>query len=168
MVDRAQVGMGSVARHETIFPLHHHAQMLVVQQQDFDGKVFAVAGCQFLDIHLETAVAIDVDDGGVGECHLGTHGRGQSKAHGPEPGTGEPGARGLEFVELGHPHLMLPDPRRDDRLAIVGLLPEFRDGVLLQDAVEFLIVFEGELGLPLLALIDPGGDFQFGAAPRPW
>ena len=33
-----------------------------VVEEDFDRKVFTVAGCHFLDVHLETAIPVDVDD----------------------------------------------------------------------------------------------------------
>ena len=90
MVDRSQVRVGPVAGHEPIFPLDDHAQMLIVQQQHFDRQILAVAGGQFLDIHLKTAVAIDIDDQGVRMGGLGAHRGGQTESHRSQPGTGQP------------------------------------------------------------------------------
>ena len=53
--------MGPVARHEAVFPLHHHAQVLIIQQQHFDGQVLAVTRRKLLNIHQKAAVTIDVD-----------------------------------------------------------------------------------------------------------
>ena len=161
MVDRAQVGVSAIAGHEPIFPLHDHAQVLVIEQQHFHRQVFAVAGGQFLDVHLEAAVAIDIDDDRVGMSGLSADSRRQSEPHRAQPGTGEPRAWRGEFVVLSDPHLMLPHTRRDDRLPVVCLIPQFRDGMLLQNAIELLVVVERIFGLPLQALIDPGGNFFF-------
>ena len=73
VLDRAEIRVRSVAFHEPVFPLHNHSQMLIVEQQNFDREVFAVASGQFLDVHLETAVAIDVNAKGIGMSGLCAH-----------------------------------------------------------------------------------------------
>ena len=75
VVDRAEVRVGPVALHEAVFPLHDHAEVLVVEQQHFHGQVFAEAGGQLLDVHLEAAVAVDIDHEAIGELALHAHRR---------------------------------------------------------------------------------------------
>jgi hypothetical protein len=43
MIDRAKVRVSSATGIEPVFPLHDHAQMLIVQQQDFHRQLFAGA-----------------------------------------------------------------------------------------------------------------------------
>ena len=59
---RLDVGVGAIALVKTVFPLHHHAQVLIVQQQHLDRQFFGISAGQFLNVHQKTAVAIDVDD----------------------------------------------------------------------------------------------------------
>ena len=73
--------MGPVALHEAVFPLHDHAQVLVVEQQHLHRQLLAEAGGQLLDVHLEAAVAVDVDHEPVGELALRAHRGGQAEAH---------------------------------------------------------------------------------------
>ena len=58
----AEVGVAAIALEEAVLPLHHHAQVLVVQQQHLDRQLLGEAAGQLLHVHQETAVAVDVDD----------------------------------------------------------------------------------------------------------
>ncbi len=61
MVGIAEVGVTAVAGVEVVLPLHHHAEVLIVQDDGFRVDFFDVRGGQFLDVHQERAVAIDVN-----------------------------------------------------------------------------------------------------------
>ena len=135
MVNRPQVGVSAIAFHESIFPLHDHAQMLIVQQQDLHRQFFAIARRQLLDIHLEAAVAVDIDHQRTGMGGLHAHRGGQPETHGAQPGAGEPMSRLIEFVELSGPHLMLADAHRHVGVAVARQLGQLVDRVLLQDPV---------------------------------
>jgi len=58
----AQVGVAAVAGVEIILPLHHHAEVLVVQDDGLGGDFFDVRGGEFLNVHQEGAVAVNVND----------------------------------------------------------------------------------------------------------
>ena len=73
VVNRSEVSMGPVSAHEPIFPLHDHTEMLVVQQQHLHRQFFAEAGRQFLDIHLKTAIPVDINHQRIGMRRLGAH-----------------------------------------------------------------------------------------------
>ena len=113
---------------------------------------------KLLDVHLEAAVAIDIDHEAIGELALHAHRGGQAEAHRAEAAAREERARAVELVELGGPHLVLADADGDHRIAIVRELPQFADGVLLQDAGEVFVVVERFFLLPRLALLDPVGN----------
>ncbi len=53
--------MSPVAAHESIFPLNYHSEVLVVEQQNLHGQFLAMQSRQFLNVHLETTIAIDID-----------------------------------------------------------------------------------------------------------
>ena len=72
--------MAAVAFVEAIFPLHDHAEMLVVQDQRFGGDLLDVRGGEFLHVHEERAVAIDVDDLLVRAGHLRAQWRRDSRS----------------------------------------------------------------------------------------
>lgn len=153
--------MGSVALHEPVFPLDDHAEVLVVEQEDFDGQFLAEAGGEFLDVHLETTVAIDIDNERVRMSGLGAHGGGQSESHRAESAAAHPGSRVAEFVELGSPHLVLADADGDVGFSLGGDIGERLDRMLLQDAVEFGVVCERVLDLHFVAVFLPIRDIGF-------
>ena len=154
VVDRAEVGVGPVARVEPVLPLDDHAEVLVVQHDHLDRQVLAVDRGQLLDVHQEAAVAVDVDDQGVGEGGLGPHRGGQAEAHRAEAAGGDPGPRPLELGPLGGPHLVLADAGGHDELAL-GQLRELVDDVLGQDHVVALVVGHRVGGAPLVDLLVP-------------
>ena len=56
----AQVSVGTVSLVEAILPLHHHTQVLVVQDHHLHFQLLD-GGCgQLLAVHQETAIAINV------------------------------------------------------------------------------------------------------------
>ena len=95
--------MGPVARVEAVFPLHDHAEMLVVEHDHLDRQLFAVKRGQLLDVHEKTAVAVDVDDQPIGKGGLGAHRGRKAITHRPQPARGDPGARVLEASPLRRP-----------------------------------------------------------------
>src|SRR6266542_6180885 len=146
-------------------PLAHHAVTAVVADDGLDGKPLAEACGQLLAVHLERAVAVDVDDELVGVGGLHAHGRREAVAHGPQSPRRAPAPGVLEPVVLGGPHLMLPDSGHDERLAL-GRVRDLLDHVLGLDDLVAPVVAQREvvlprrdLGRPLLAdLGDGGGD----------
>ena len=158
VMDGPQVGVSPVTLEEAIFPLHHHAQMLVVQQQHLDRQTLAMAGRQFLDVHLETAIAVDVDYQRIRKGHLGSHRRWQAEAHRAQARAGEPSSGAAELVELGGPHLVLTDAYGNDRIPVLRLSRQFGDGMLLQNPIKRLVVLERIVRLPVLQLVDPSFD----------
>ena len=139
---------------EPVLPLHDHAQVLVVEHDDLDRQLLAMDGGQLLDIHEEAAVAVDVDDQGVGEGGLGAHRGGQAIAHRSQSARGDPGPRVLEPAPLRGPHLVLADAGRHDELAL-RQVRELIDDVLGHDQVVALIVGHRVAGPPLVDLLMP-------------
>ncbi len=80
-VHGAEVSMSAVALVKPVFPLDHHAQVLIIEHDHLDGQLLAIDGCELLDIHQEAAVAVDVDDQGAGEGGLGAHRGRQAVTH---------------------------------------------------------------------------------------
>jgi hypothetical protein len=101
-------------------------------------------GSQFLDVHLEAAVSADRPDPFIrpGQFHADRHG--QCAAHGAGTPGGKPAVGGLEIVEAGQDHLVLPHIADDD------IFPLGQVGQL-----SAVMVFQQ---LPLLA--DAGGDLR--------
>ena len=66
----AKVRVAAVRIVKAIFPLNDHAEMLVVDDHRLGRDAFDVGCGQFLDVHQERAVAIDIDDLFVGKCDL--------------------------------------------------------------------------------------------------
>ena len=77
--------MRPIALKESVFPLHHHAKVLVIEEQHFDGNIFAVARREFLDVHEDAPVAVDVHHERLRVSHLCAHGRRQTEAHRAKP-----------------------------------------------------------------------------------
>ena len=62
MYPSSKIGVAAVGFVETVLPLHHHPQMLIVEDEDLKIHVLNLGCCHFLAIHEEAAVAIDVHD----------------------------------------------------------------------------------------------------------
>ena len=166
--------MAAVTRVETVFPLHHHAEVLVVEDDGFGGDFLDVGGGQLLDVHEERAVAVDVHDLFMRERHFGSQSSREAVTHGAEAGAGEELAGVFELVELTGPHLVLAHAGGDDGFA-TGEFIEHLDGHLREDDFAFFAgqvvvhvlglehffgdrIAERGLGLPGRDLIVPGGE----------
>src|SRR5260370_42621228 len=117
----SEVSVSAVAFEEAVFPLHHHPQMLIVEQHHFHRQLLAIGASELLDIHQEAAVAVYVDYGLERMSGLSSHGGRQTEAHRSQSAARKPGPRRIEMVVLSGPHLVLAHPRCDDRL--IQLLP---------------------------------------------
>ena len=89
--------MAAISAVKAIFPLHDHAEMLVVQDDRLCRDPLDVRGRQFLNVHQEGAVAIDVDDLFVRVCHLRAQRRRVAKAHRAQARRGDEGARRMKL-----------------------------------------------------------------------
>lgn len=56
----AKVGVGPVLLVEAILPLHHHAQVLVVQDEHLHIQLLYKGGGQLLAVHQKAAVPVNV------------------------------------------------------------------------------------------------------------
>ena len=146
--------MTPVALIEPVFPLHHHPEPLVVQDHAFGRDPFHVGESQFLDVHQEGTVSVDVDHLAVRKRHLGADGRRVPVPHRAQPGRGEERAWLVEVVELAGPHLVLAHTRGDDRVAF-GQLVQKPDRVLRLNHIFRVVEREGEPLLPLVDLVVP-------------
>ena len=81
MINRSQICVRTTTGHKPIFPLHDHPKVLVVEQQDFDRQLFTMQSGQFLNVHLERTVAVDIDNDCVRMSGLNTHCGWETEAH---------------------------------------------------------------------------------------
>ena len=141
-------GRGSVALlEEQVLPLLDHAQELVVEDDDLHVEVVLFHHGQFLERHLETAVAGDIDHRGVRISEGGPDGGREPETHGAQPARGDPSAWLVEAVILGRPHLVLAHLGRDDGIALGQAVDLFHRelgqdgpvGVLLERQRMFLV-----------------------------
>ena len=159
----AEEGVSAVAVVKTVLPLHHHAEVLVVEDDGLGRDFFDVGAGQFLHVHEERTVAVDVDDFDVGAGDFGAHGGGITEAHGAEPGGRDESARFLEIVKLPGPHLVLSDTGGEDGFAF-GQFVELLDDVLRLDGVVGVFVAERLLFFPRRDFVIPGLEpREFGA-----
>ena len=147
--------MPAVALVESILPLHHHTQVLVVEDHDLDGHLLEVEGGQLLNVHAEAAVAIDIDHKLPGTTERRTDRGGQSESHGAQASRGEPVPCLLETVVLGGPHLVLAHAGGHDSLAFGHPVQEV-DGVLGEDRVVCVLEAQRMFLSPGLDLGVPG------------
>ena len=147
----AEEGVAPVTREEAIFPLHNHSEVLVINDDRLGGDVFGYGGGEFLDVHQEGAVAVDIDDFAVGAGHLGTHGGGITVSHGTESGGSQETTGMMEVVELAGPHLVLADPGGDDGFPL-GEFTELLDDLLRHDS-------SGDVGVGKRIFSPPTLDF---------
>ncbi len=90
-----------------VLPLAHHPQIAVVEHEYLHRDTIGDQGPQFLDVHLEAAVAIDEHHGLIRVRVPGPDGGRESKAHGPQSPGADPLAWAHEPIVLGRPHLVL-------------------------------------------------------------
>src|SRR5438093_6492741 len=133
--DAGQVDRAVALPVDDALPLAHHAVAAVVDDDRLHGQLLDETGSHFLAVHLERAVAVDVDDLLVRVRGLDAHGRRQAVAHGAEAARREPRAGMLEFVVLRRPHLVLADAGHDHRLAAREIRDLLDDVLRLDDIV---------------------------------
>ena len=152
----AEESVASVTSEEAIFPLYDHSEVLVIDDDGFGGNIFGDSGRQFLDVHEEGAVAVDIDDFAMGAGDFGPEGGRVSVAHGAETCGGEEAPGVVEVVELSCPHLVLTDARGDDGFSF-GEAAELLNNLLGHDAIGDGGVGEGILFTPDLDFFTPFG-----------
>ena len=67
---------------EAVFPLHDHAEVLVIEDEDLGVDLLDLHARELLDVHQERAVAIDVDDLDIWIRDFGADGGREAEAHG--------------------------------------------------------------------------------------
>ena len=144
---------------EQLLPLADHAEVAVVEDDDFDGQLVNGGGGQFKQGHLEAAVARDGGNDFVWAGELSADGGGETEAHGAGTAGAEPMVAGVVFVELGGPHLVLAHVGGDDGFAF-GELVELVDDLLHAQAALFFVA-EGEFLFVAVEVGEPvfGGEF---------
>src|SRR5579883_734761 len=139
---------------EELLPLPHHPQRPVVDDVDLDRQTQLHGGGEVLHRHLKPAVAHDGDHQRIWPPHLGPQRRREPEPHRAQSSRGDPRARLCREVELGGPHLVLPDVRGDNGPAL-GDPVDLLDGELGLDHVRRLLVAEGVAPPPLGDLTVP-------------
>ena len=119
-----------------VLPLAHHAQPLVVDDHNLHTNAVAVAGAQFMDRHIQAAIAVNVDHEAFRMSDLGADRRRQAISHGAETGAGQEGAGAGSAVMLHGPHLVLAHAHADDGFAVCHIA-EQSDGLLRADPLLF-------------------------------
>lgn len=152
----AEEGVCAVGAIEAVFPLDDHAEVLVVEDDDFCCDAFDFGGGELLDVHEEGAVAINVNDLFIWEGNFCADGGWVTKTHCAEARGGEEGARAGEGEELACPHLVLADAGGDDGVA-AGKAVKFFDNELGLDCFGVAVVGEGVILFPLIDLVIPIG-----------
>ncbi|KAF3785372.1 hypothetical protein EJ110_NYTH28137 [Nymphaea thermarum] len=120
----SKISVRSIRLVESIFPLNHHTQMLVVRSN----------GGQFLHIHDEAAVPVNINHQSTWIADCGSYCSRQTEPHCPQSTRSQPLPRPLVLVPLSRPHLMLPDSSADDRLPLSQFVKQF-DGILRGDRI---------------------------------
>ena len=129
---------------------------MVVEDGDFDRSAVFLGRGQLLNVHLDGAVARNVDNRFPGKGQLRADGCRQTEAHGAETAGADEVTRMLEVVELGRPHLVLAHFGGDDGLAFGQLLQLFDDVLGLDDLV-LIRIGKGMRRLPVGDLPPPRG-----------
>src|SRR5207249_678041 len=106
----------AVAEIKFVFPLHDHAEVLVIEDHRFGSDLLDMRRGEFLDVHQERAVAIDIDNLFVWTRDFGAERGWIPIAHSAEASAGEQLPRVFIFIILPGPHLMLADAGGDDRV----------------------------------------------------
>ena len=110
-----------IARVDELLPLPDHAQLVVVEQGDLDRNVVLDERHEFLNGHLQAAVADDRPRLLVGATDCRSHRRGQPKAHGPQAARADMALGPAEARIASGPHLVLADVRHDRCVMARGL-----------------------------------------------
>ena len=115
----------------------HHAEGIVVREQDDEGKAVRYRRAEFVEVHVETPVARYEDR--LFACADARADRGaHAEAHRSQAAARNESARLFEGVILRGPHLVLAHVRRDG-VAFIGKV--FRRGDDFLRSGEFRRVF---------------------------
>ena len=87
----------------------HHAETLVIKQQDFHVQIIMADRTQFLQGHLQAAIAADRDDRLVRAADFCADRSRQAIAHRAHAAGGQEGPRQLDRIVVGRPDLVLAD-----------------------------------------------------------
>src|SRR2546427_4330119 len=98
---------------EELLRLLNHTEILVVHDDHLDGQAEAAYCGQFLDVHLEAAVARDAEHGGIWLGQLDSNGPWQSETHCAQSARGDESTRARRAVTLRCPHLVLANVGQD-------------------------------------------------------
>lgn len=123
--DQPEIGVDHLGRRvaavvEKFLPLAHHAQEGVVEQDDLHADVRLENRRQFLNGHLQPAVAREEDDLAVGSAQLGADGGREAEPHGSQTARRDDAAAAAEPEVAGGEHLLLPHVGDHHRVAVVG------------------------------------------------
>jgi len=135
---------------EQVLPLPDHAEIAVVHARDDDPRVFLTRHGEFLEGHLQPAVADDGDDRLLGAPYLRPDRGRKAVPHRAQTAGGEPRPWAVHLPVLRRPHLVLADIRRHDGLALRHLVDALDDELRLQVLTRPRAV-EGVVSLPLIA-----------------
>ncbi len=113
-----EVDLAEAALEEQLLPLSHHAERLVVDQQDLDRQPVALERRELLDVDHDRAVAAHGDRGAprVGEVRA-DRGR-QAVAHRAEAAARQVALGPPDQAVLRDPHLVLADVAGEGRFAV--------------------------------------------------
>ena len=149
----AETRFRAVSAVDHVLPLPHHAQPLIVDAYNLDADAIAMTGREFVDAHVETAVAVDIDDHALGTTDLGADSGRQTIAHGAKARARYEGTVAVDRIVLHGPHLVLPNTDGDQRVALGHLRQQFyryRPGqTLAVDGEQRMAAFQRiEMGAP--------------------
>ena len=98
----------------------HHAEEVVVEQDDLHVQPLLHDGAEFLDRHLQSAVADEEADGAIRCAELGADGGRQAEAHRAQSAGGDDAAR-LGVLEVAYAyHLVLSHVGHEHRVMVRG------------------------------------------------
>ena len=146
--------MPAIALVKTVLPLHHHAQMLIVENHSLNGNFLRMKRRQLLYIHRKTAIAININNQRVGKRQLRSQRSGQTKTHRPQTARREPTARLIKRIKLRRPHLVLPHPCGYNSLPLRHLI-ERLNRILGQNNIFHILVIEGIFLAPRFNIVTP-------------
>ena len=112
-----------------------------------------------MDIHQETAIAIDIDTGFEWVGSLCPHGSGKAESHGSQATRGDPGSRFVEAEVLGGKHLVLAHTGTDngfvEKPAVAKEFVKTLDGMLRQYGIFAVSIAHGFCLAPSINLAHP-------------
>src|SRR5215467_15272149 len=112
----AQVGLSVIALIKKLLPLPYHAQILVVDDHHLDRQIQSSHGGEFLNIHLEAAVARNTKHGRLGLRELNANRGWQGESHRTQTAGSDESSWRIRAISLRRPHLVLADIGKDDAM----------------------------------------------------